>query len=434
MYASGVSAPANRFPPAELLREGDPAFFEPSPYFVVLMVFGTVALASVILPRLLERRPLTMPMIFIAVGLLAGFTVLPDPPAINERLHLTERLTEFGVIISLFGAGLKLPAPFARRTWENSWRLLAFTMPLTIAGVALLARGLFGLPIAACALLGAALAPTDPVLAADTQADPPGEDEDAPDPVRTALTTEAGLNDGLAFPFTYLAIAMAILGPSPAEWLVPWALLSVGYKIVVGVGMGFACGWLLAQTFRLAPPRGEVARRVTGSIALPITLLTYGATELVSGYGFIAVFVAACVVRTQELKTHEHRGLHDFAEEVERLVAALLLMMLGAALAGPLLHGVTLLAGAAAAAILLLIRPAAGMVGLLGAPLSVPQRVAVSFLGIRGIGSIYYFAYALNQAEFEGRDLLWGIIGLTVVGSIVLHGLTARPLLRWANR
>ncbi|MGP1309064.1 MAG: cation:proton antiporter domain-containing protein, partial [Phycisphaerales bacterium] len=92
------------------------------------------------------------------------------------------------------------------------------------------------------------------------------------------------------------------------------------------------------------------------------------------------------------------------------------------------------LAGAAAAAILLLIRPAAGMVGLLGAPLSVPQRVAVSFLGIRGIGSIYYFAYALNQAEFEGRDLLWGIIGLTVVGSIVLHGLTARPLLRWANR
>jgi NhaP-type Na+/H+ or K+/H+ antiporter len=307
-------------------------------------------------------------------------------------------------------------------------------MPLTIVGVALLARGLFGLPIAACVLLGAVLAPTDPVLAADTQSAPPGEDEDAPDPVRTALTTEAGLNDGLAFPFTYLAIAIAILGPSPSEWLVPWALLSVGYKIVVGVLVGWACGWLLAQTFRIAPPKGEVARRVTGSIALPITLLTYGATELVAGYGFIAVFVAACVVRSQELKTHEHRRLHDFAEEIERLVAALLLMMLGAALTGPLLHNVTVMAGVAAAAILLLIRPAAGMVSLIGAPLSIPQRVAVSFLGIRGIGSIYYFAYALNHAEFEGRDLMWAVIALTIVGSIVLHGLTARPIVRWARR
>lgn len=424
---------AEHYPPAELLREGDPAFFEPSPYIVVLVALGVVALASVILPRVLERRPLTMPMVFIAVGVLAAWTVLPDPPAINERLKLTERLTELGVIISLFSAGLKLGRPFAWKTWRLSWRLLAFTMPLTIAGVALLGRGLFGLPLAACLLLGAVLAPTDPVLASDTQAEAPGNDEDDPDPVRTALTSEAGVNDGLAFPFTYLAIAIAAVGPAFSEWFVPWILFDVIYKIAVGIGAGWACGWLLSQTFRLAPPKGDVARRVTGSIALPITVLTYGCTELLSGYGFIAVFVAACVVRTQELKTHEHRRLHDFAEEIERLVAALLLMMLGAALVGPLLNGVTLLAVAAACVILLVIRPAAGMLGMIAAPVPFPQRIAVSFLGIRGIGSIYYFAYALGHIDFEHRDLLWSIIGLTVVGSIVIHGLTARPILRWAN-
>jgi NhaP-type Na+/H+ or K+/H+ antiporter len=430
-----VETPEPTYEPAELLREGDPSLFEPSTHVVVMALFGFVVLATILLPRVLARRPLTMPMMFLALGALFALPVLPDPPAINERLGLIERLTELGVIISLFSAGLKLRAPFARATWSSSWRLLAFTMPLTIGAIALLGRSVMGLPLASAILLGAVLAPTDPVLASDTQENLPEDpDADDPEPIRTALTSEAGLNDGLAFPFTHLAIAIALLGPSPGEWLAPWLLVDVVWKIGVGAGMGALCGWLFARVVFAPRAKGHIAQVLTGAAALPVTLITYALTEMVSGYGFIAVFVAACVIRSVELRRHQYRRLHDFAEDLERILAALLLVMLGAAMVGPLFDGITWPAVLVAALSLLVVRPGAGLIGLIGDPMTQRQRVVTSFLGIRGIGSIYYFAYALNHADFEGRNAMWATLGLAIAGSIVIHGLTARPLLRWASR
>ena len=106
------------------------------------------------------------------------------------------------------GAGLKLDRPVSWRGWESSWRLLGIAMPLTIAGIAFLGWTILGLGIGAALLLGAVLAPTDPVLASDIQVGPPQSGKE--DEVRFALTSEAGLNDGAAFPFVYLAIAIAL--------------------------------------------------------------------------------------------------------------------------------------------------------------------------------------------------------------------------------
>lgn len=420
------------YEPEALLREGDGSLFEPETYILALVTLGVIALATVLLPRLLARRPLTMPMIFLALGYTAfGLPLGLNPPDLTEQAELVKRLTELGVIISLFSAGLKIENPLSWKTWRISWRLLAITMPLTIAGVALL--GWIGLALAPASaiLLGAVVAPTDPVLASDVHTTPPGEEDE--DEGRVALTTEAGLNDGLAFPFTNLAIALAIVGLAPRDWLVPWLAVDVAYKIVVGVVVGVGSGWLLGVLFFRLPRRGPLARMITGSAALPMTLLSYGITELIAGYGFIAVFVAACVVRQMERHDERQKQLHDFAEEVERLVAAVLLVLLDGAIAGGLFGTLTWPGVLVALATLLVVRPASGMVGLLGAPMARRERFAISFLGIRGIGSLYYLAYAITQAPFDETETLWAVLALMVVVSIFLHGSTAPMLMRWAE-
>jgi NhaP-type Na+/H+ or K+/H+ antiporter len=200
-------------------------------YDLLLVIAGLAVLASAVLPRLLSDKPLSLPMVLLGLG-FAAFA-LPfglESPHPLEQGKLTERLTEFAVIIALMGAGLKLDRPPGWRTWMATWRLLAITMPLTIAAAAMLGWGLAGFVPAIAMLLGAAIAPTDPVLATEVQVGAPGEgyeegEAGKHDPagaeveVRFSLTSEAGLNDGLAFPFTYAAIAMAIAGPAPANWI-----------------------------------------------------------------------------------------------------------------------------------------------------------------------------------------------------------------------
>lgn len=186
-------------------------------YEVGLLVVGMAVFGAVVLPRVLSDKPLSLPILYVGAGAL-GFTVplgveVPDPV---EHAELADRLTELVVIIALTGAGLKLDRPFDLSAWSSTWRLLGIAMPLTIAVTAVLGWGALGLGAAAAVLLGAVIAPTDPVLASDVEAGPSlAELEEDLDPerqvgdVRFALTSEAGLNDGLAFPFTNLALAMA---------------------------------------------------------------------------------------------------------------------------------------------------------------------------------------------------------------------------------
>src|SRR6056297_188561 len=177
-------------------------------YEAALLVAGIAIFGAVVLPRVLSDKPMSFPLIYVVAG-IALFSLplgveIPDPV---EHGDLAERLTEFVVIIALTGAGLKLDRPFEWRAWSSTWRLLAITMPLTILATALLGWGVLGTLVPTAVLLGAVVAPTDPVLASDVQATPPteGMDEEI-DPeeqegeVRFALTSEAGLNDGLAFP------------------------------------------------------------------------------------------------------------------------------------------------------------------------------------------------------------------------------------------
>ncbi|MDF9750440.1 hypothetical protein M2428_001891 [Arthrobacter sp. ES3-54] len=184
------------------------------PVGMIFAALGVTALAASVLPRLLGRIPVSMPMVFLAAGFVAFALIggLPDPdPMAHGGLVL--HLTEVCVIISLMGAGLALNRPVGWRRWATTWRLLGITMPLTIIAVAFLGWAMLGLGVAAAVLLAAALAPTDPVLATEVQVGEPADSDNAEDDeARFALTSEAGLNDGLAFPFTYAAIAISVAG------------------------------------------------------------------------------------------------------------------------------------------------------------------------------------------------------------------------------
>ncbi len=392
---------------------------------------GASALLAAALPRALADRPFSLPLVFLACGSVA-FTLplgLPEPDPVTHR-KAVEHTAEVVVLISLMGAGLALNRPVGRRRWGSTWRLLAIGMPLTILGVALVAKAVLAVPLAAALLLGAVLAPTDPVLASDVQVGEPTDDESDEDEVRFALTSEAGLNDGLAFPFVHAAVALAVVG-SGAEWAGEWLLRDVGYKIVAGVVVGYVVGRLFARFFFQARRVSlRLSEHSDGFVALAVTFLAYGVAELARGYGFVAVFVAACTIRSAERAHGYHNVMHGFIEQVERLLTAWVLLLLGGAMA----TGVTTVTWQTvlvAALLIFGVRPLAALLSLLGGCAGWRERVAIAFFGIRGIGSLYYIAFATGVASFGvDPELLWGVITSTIVLSVVVHGMTATPVMR----
>lgn len=399
-------------------------------YDVELLLGGLLILGAAVIPRALAGRPLSMPIVYVLLGAVVfalpfGFDA-PDP--VNQP-EATERLTELAVIISLTGAGLRLDRPVGWRSWHRTWRLLAIAMPLTIASVALLGWVALGLGPAMALLLGAVLAPTDPVLAADVQVGPPGDSDEEEDEVRFALTSEAGLNDALAFPFTNAALA-AMGAASLGAWVGGWVLDDVVIKLVVGLAIGFAMGRALAWLAFRWPATGQLSKTSEGFVAIAITLVVYGTADLAHGYGFLAVFVAAVTIRNYERGHDYHQDLHDVADATERLLMSGLLVLFGGALFGGLLGPLTWQGAVVGLVIVLVVRPAAATIALLRTGSPPKELAAIAFFGIRGIGSAYYLAHAIVEVDIGRPRELWAIVGFVIVVSILLHGVTATPVMR----
>lgn len=409
-------------------------------YEVALTVGGLAALLAAWIPAYTARRPLSLPIVLVVAGFL--FFLLPfglPAPDPSERLDITERATELIVIVALMGAGLKIDRPFNWRTWGPTWRMLAIAMPISIALTAFLGATVGGLAATSALLLGAVLAPTDPVLASDVQVGEPslGEraDSETEDDVRFTLTSEGGLNDALAFPFVYAAIAITENGWSPSGWAVEWIAWDLVGRILIALVVGLVVGRVLGVVAFRPPGRlSALAETPQGFVAIAATLLAYGATELLQGYGFLAVFVAAVVLRGTE-RTHEfHADLHGFTEQIENLLVVGLLFLFGGALAAGIFDGLTWQGAAVAVLAVFVVRPVSGLVALARSNLTPAERVTISFFGIRGFGSVYYLAYALSAAAFVGAEQLWAIVALTMVISIAVHGVSATPAMALVDR
>jgi len=378
-----------------------------------------------------HERAFTAAVVYLALGAIAslGLQLLGvEPLDPLEDARLIERLSEFAIVVALFSAGLRLDRPLSWGRWRSTTLLIVIVMPLTIAAVALLASTMMGLSLGAAVILGAVLAPTDPVLASDVQVGPPGETEEPE--THFALTSEAGLNDGLAFPFVFLGVFIAVEGGT--GWVAEWAIADVGYAITAGVAIGAIAGWWLAAAAAHLRQRGWLLSEFDAWLAVAAVLAVYGLAELAGAYGFLAAFAGGLAFRRQERRAEHHDRVHSGAVIVEKLTELALVLLLGSTVTIAGLQEPGVAGWLLAPLLLVVIRPAAVMLAFARSRLSLAERAFVGWFGIRGIGSFYYAAVAINAgalATSEASIVYWTVIVCAGI-SIVAHGITSTPLTR----
>lgn len=401
------------------------------------LLIGALLLVRGFTATLLQRSPVTSSILYLVFGLLVG------PSALHlfhfnplQESALLETLTEVAVLISLFSAGVKMPVPFTLPRWRAPILLATVSMGITVGLVAAFAYFLLDLPLGAGVLLGAILAPTDPVLATDVQVRHPGDR----DLLRFTLTSEAGMNDGSAFPFVMLGLGLLglhDLGDSGARWWlveVVWATLSA---VVIGVVAGVALA-RLGWTLRRAPHKHQLMDDFLG---LGLIGVVYGLCVMVDAWGFLAVFFAALALRQTEQKlANATSAAHNvaplpmvsegslvFKEHLERLSEMLLVILVGGTL---YLNSWTWAAVGLSLFLFLVARPLSVFVGLAGS--GTPWRIQglAAWFGVRGVGSLYYLMYAIQQGLPE--ELALQMIQLTLIVvtmSILVHGISVKPLM-----
>lgn len=405
-------------------------------HYLILAALGFATLVMAWLPSISKKIKISFPIILLLIGFLLFFigTPLdwPDPLwADTGLLYFSEAI----VIIALMGAGLKIGTVFSYSAWKRPLLLVFITMPLCMAAAYFLGVYFLAFSVPSSLLLAAILAPTDPVLAAEVQLDEPTREKEPEDKRRFTLTTEAGLNDGMAFPFTYLAVMVAQAGGWAAlnfnEWFWDKLLLKIFIGIVLGMVIGRLVGGLLD---RLHVVTG--IKTFDGFVSLSLTFMTYGLTEYLHGYGFLAVFFAGLTLRYYEkVKGDYKKKMHDFIHEIERLLLVIWIILFG----GSILNGILSITdwrGILFAFIfILIIRPVTAMIGLAGVNDPIRTKLAISFLGIRGIGSVFYLAWAFVQFNgFEHKNELYSITAYVILISIVIHGLTAPSIIEYFKK
>ena len=396
-------------------------------YILNLLVIGSLLLVVTLGSGWIQRLPLSYALIYLIVGILLGsygFNLVK----IRPDAQFLERLTEFAVIVSVFGCGLKMNRPLNLRAWQSTIRLIGLLMPLTIFALAAIAHYALDMGWGAAVLLGAILAPTDPVLASEVQL---GHVEDK-DELRFALTSEGGLNDSLAFPFVYFGIEL-FKDPDLNNWFKSWVAVDLLWAIAMGIVMGIIVAKAIVWIDRTLQKRREADDLLEDFVALSIILLTYSLTELVNGYGFLAVFVAGFMVQHSYFGDREKRMQQlEFTEQNEKLLEVSVIVILGSIL---LFEPMVKYAGQSlivAGLLLLVIRPLGVWISSLGSNLPKKTRSLMGWFGIRGLGSIYYLTYALGEGvKGESAEQLSWIVYTVVVISIIFHGITAAPLMSW---
>jgi len=418
------------------------------------MLIGGLLLVMGLTSSLLRRAPVTSAIIYLAVGVAVG------PTALNlfhfnplKESALLEVMTEVAVLISLFSAGIKMPVPFNLARWRAPILLATLSMGITVGLVAVFVHFALGLPLGAGVLLGAILAPTDPVLATDVQVRHPGDR----DQLRFNLTCEAGMNDGSAFPFVVLGLGLLGLHDL-GDFGLRWVLVDVLWATVAGIGIGVAAGVALARLsgkLRRAPYRHELMDDFLG---LGLIGAVYGVATLAHAWGFLAVFFAAVALRQTELKRSHAEPPQDdgaqapaaettsshppaekpagtmvsigslvFKEHLERLSELALVLLVGGAL---FVDSWSWEAVAMALFLFVVARPISVLAVLWRADMPLRTLGMIGWFGVRGIGSLYYLMYAIQHGLPEPLALQLIQMTLIVVTlSILVHGISVKPLM-----
>ena len=395
-------------------------------YILSFLAIGLLLLLVTLGSGWIARLPFSYALIYLVVGILLGPYGI-KLIELRPQAEVLERLTEFAILISLFGCGLKMNRPLQPWAWNSTARLIGILMPICIFSLAAVGHLLLGLPWSSAILMGAILAPTDPVLASEIQLlDAKDRDE-----LRFGLTSEGGLNDALAFPFVYFGLYW-IKDAQWQNWFGQWVLVDVLWAIAAGVGMGLLVAQGITWTHRRSQQVKSADALMEDFVALSMVLITYALTELVNGYGFLAVFVAGMVVQRNHATLETYHSQREFAEQIEKLMEVGIILLLGSLLRiEPMIRfavPILLVSGL----LIFIIRPIGAWISTVGSPLNSMRRLLYGWFGIRGLGSLYYLSYAFEKGLSGdlGEEIAW-IVYFTVVISIIIHGISATPLLTW---
>ena len=402
-------------------------------YMLLLTLAGLAAFGMAWMPAITKRTGISYSVLYVIAGvilytLFPAYLPKPDPVLYpSVALHLSELV----VIISLMGTGIKIDRRFSFANWSTPLRLVCIAMILCIAAATFLGVQFLHWQIAPALLLASALAPTDPVLASDVQVGPPNLGRKSE--TKFALTAEAGLNDGTAFPFVWLAIILTTNSFFDSNEIFNWAGYYLIYKIVVGLIMGYVLGKGVGfLIFRLSE-KFTFLKTTDGFVAISLTFIVYGLTELLHGYGFVAVFICAYNLRHFEKEHDYHDELHSFTDQAERLLVGVLLVLFGGSLVTGILEVLTWEMVIFSLIFLFIIRPLAAFISMIGQKNMIihwKEKMAISFFGIRGMGSLFYVAFAASQVSVSYEREIWAITAFTISISVIIHGLTATPIMR----
>jgi sodium/hydrogen antiporter len=398
-------------------------------YILNLLAIGSLLLLVTLGSGWISRLPISYALIYLIVGIFLspyGLQLIqarPDAPFLK-------RLTEFVVIISLFSCGLKMNRPLKAWAWNSTIRLIGILMPINIFAVAAVAHWVCQLDWGAAILLGAILAPTDPVLASEVQL----SHTDDQNELRFGLTSEGGLNDALAFPFVYFGLYSLKKG-SWDNWFKDWVVIDIIWAIAAGIIMGIvvakAIVWL-DKRIQATRPADELMENF---VALGIILITYSLTEVVNGYGFLAVFVAGIVTRRSYSDANKNIAQLEFIELLEKLLEVGTILLLGSLLRIEPVVRFFPQAALIAGLLFFIIRPLGAWISTLGEHYRPIHRLLFGWFGIRGVGSLYYLFYALSSGLKDdlGEQIAW-ITLITIVLSVILHGMSSTPIMKWYER
>jgi NhaP-type Na+/H+ or K+/H+ antiporter len=426
------------------------------------LIIGVLLVVIGLTDTVRQQLPFSASALYLMAGYLLG-------PEVFGMLRLTladdavllEHLTEAAVLVSLFAVGLRLRTPVRDPLWIGPLLMATVGMVLTVGLLTVLGLGL-GLSVGAAVLMAAVLSPTDPVLASDVQVQHAGDR----DRLRFSLTGEGGLNDGTAFPFVMLALGLLglnELGPYAARW---WAV-DVLWATAGGIGTGWLLGWLFSRAVVWLRSERKQALGMESFLALGLIALTYGIALGIHTYGFLAVFAAGLAMRQveplenageaeagatgetvasdtmedggasnaaspEQASAYMANAVLDFTLDLEKLVELTVMLLIGSLLTLAAFTPTSLLV---AAALLFLVRPLAIVVTTWRLPLSRGQRRLAAWFGVRGIGSMYYLAYAVaHGAGEEATPVVADAVLVTIVLSVLLHGSSATPIMRLYHR
>lgn len=431
---------------------------------------GALLLLMALSSAYISRLPVSTSAIYLGLGIAISPVVfgLMEINVLESKLWL-EHLTEIAVVISLFIGGLKLRLPLKNPAWIAAYLLAGPVMLFSIIAVALFSHFVFGLNPALALLLGAILAPTDPVLASAVSVNDAGDH----DRMRYGLSGEAGFNDGMAFPFVIFALLWLENG-NLGGWIGGWALHRLVWAVPAGLLLGYYLGKVVGRLAIWLRQRHQDTEAPNDFLALALIALSYFGAETIGAWGFLATFAAGIGLRRAEIKTVEENPLpgaernvedsqnpHPPAEEVvdqnideaelrkpaiaagfvvseiisfgdtaERLLEVLLVVLVGICLA---IHW-DWRAIPLALVFFLVIRPLLTQLFLIKSPTGKIQRWLLGWFGIRGIGSLYYLSYALNHGLKDQAEEIVALTISIVAISILLHGITAQPILDFYER